>query len=418
MFTLWTEKHKPRSLSDVVGNKKAIEKLVEWARSWSKGVPKKRAAFLYGPPGVGKTVSVWAFAKDFDMELVEKNASDYRTEKVIRLFAGLASQYGTLFGKKRLILLDELDGIEGKADRGGVRAISEIVKKTRSPIVLIANNAYDPRFSNLRNHCLLIQFKKPSIAEVAKRLEEICAWEGIETDARLLRFLAERSGRDVRSAVNDLQALGQGRKKLTYEDLNRLAFRDRKETIFEVLRLIFYSKRARDAKRALGMADVDTDMLFEWIYENIPHQLTHPQDLARAMGALAKADLYRGRIRSTRNWKLFRYVVDFMTAGVAMAREKTKPRWAPFRFPERIRTLSRTRRTRQLRSQIGLKIKRRCHTSSLRAVREVLPYLKVIFENNAEMAAGIARWLDLDSSMIEYLAEDGVLAKEIITKAR
>jgi len=169
--------------------------------------------------------------------------------------------------------------------------------------------------------------------------------------------------------------------------------------------LIFYGKSANAAKRAIDMADVDPDMLFEWIYENLPYHLRDPGDLAQAMDSLATADLYRGRIRRSQDWSLTRYVIDFMTAGVAMAREKTTPAgFVPLRFPERIKMLSRTRSERQMRGEIGLKIKKRCHISANRATKEILPYLRIIFESNTEVAAGLTRWLDLDEAMIEYLA--------------
>jgi len=417
MYTVWTLKHKPKTLGEVVGNRQAIAELINWLKSWDKGVPKNRAALLYGPPGVGKTVTVEALAKDWNLELVEKNASDYRTQEAVQRFAGLASQYGTLFGKKRLILFDELDGLTGREDRGGVGAIIRVVKQARCPIILIANNAYDPKLSSLRYYCLLIQFKRPSAREVAKRLRQICLREGIEAEEEALKFIAQRAQGDVRSAINDLQALAQGKKRLTYEDVSWLAYRDRKDAIFNVLRLIFYSKSCDAAKTAMDMADVDPDMLFEWIYENMPYHLRDPKDLAKAMESLAIADLYRGRIRQTQDWKLTRYVIDFMTAGIAVAREKTKPAgFVPLRFPERIKMLSRTKSERQMQSQIGWKIKRRCHISATKAVREFLPYLKVIFENNVKMASGIARWLNLDQEAIEYLAGTTRQAKAI-TKA-
>ena len=397
-------KHKPRTLSTVVGNKETIEKFRSWVESWSKRVPKKRAAFLYGPPGVGKTVCVEALAHDLNMELVEKNASDYRTAEMVQRFAGLASQYGTLFGGRRLVLLDELDGVTGTADRGGIRAVIAVAKNAQCPIVLIANNAYNPRFATLRKYCLLIEFKRPTILQVVKHLKIVCAGEKIEAEERALKFIAERSGRDVRSAVNDLQALAQGRNRLTYEDVAWLSSRDRKEVIFSVMKTIFYSRSCAEAKRAVDTADVDPDMLFQWVYENVPYQLTHPSDLAKAMEALSQADLYRGRIRRTQNWKLMRYVYDFMTAGVAMAREKTRPSgWVPYRFPQRIRWLGRTKVERQIKSAIGMKIKKKCHVSSTVAAKEILPYIRIIFENNPEMRAGIAKWLDLDDAMVEYL---------------
>ncbi len=414
MYAGWTVRHKPKTLGEIVGNRQAIDDLISWLRSWERGIPKKRAALLYGPPGIGKTVTVEALANDWSLELVEKNASDYRTEEAVRKFAGLASQYGTLFGKKRLVLFDELDGLTGREDRGGVGAIIKVVKQAQCPIILIANNAYDPRLSSLRFYCLLIQFKKPHVRSVAKRLRQICQREGIEPEEEALKFIAQRSQGDVRSAINDLQALAQGKKQLTYEDVSWLAYRDRKDAIFNVLRLIFYSKSCDAAKSAVDMADVDHNMLFEWIYENMPYHLRDLEDLARAMESLAIADLYRSRIRQTRNWKLTRYVIDFMTAGVAVAREKTEPAgFVPLRFPERIKMLSRTKKERQIKSKIGWKIKRRCHISAVKAATEFLPYLKVIFENNVGMASGIVRWLELDDAMVEYLAGTKKRAKAI-----
>ena len=90
MYAAWTVKHKPRSLTEVVGNEEAIQRLVTLVRSWNKGLPKRRATFLHGPPGIGKTVTVEVLANDLDMELVERNASDYRTEEAVQRFAGLA----------------------------------------------------------------------------------------------------------------------------------------------------------------------------------------------------------------------------------------------------------------------------------------------------------------------------------------
>ena len=137
----------------------------------------------------------------------------------------------------------------------------------------------------------------------------------------------------------------------------------------------------------------------------VPAHLTDPYDLVRAMDALSLADVYRGRIRSTQNWSFTRYVIDYMTAGVAMARQNTKAGgWIPFKFPGRIRMLSRSKAERAMQLKIGRKIKRRCHISAFRALKEFLPYLRIIFKNDADMAAGLAKWLDLDVEMVEYLA--------------
>ena len=406
MYAAWSLKYKPHSLAEVVGNGEAIAAFKSWVKSWDKAAPKKRAVFLHGPPGIGKTVTVEALANDLHMELVEKNASDYRTEDAINRFAGLASQYGSLFGGKRIVLLDELDGLTGNADRGGVKAITEIAKNAQCPVVLIANDVHDPRFSTLRSYCLLIEFKKPAVGDVMKHLTRICQSEAIQADENALKFIAHRSGGDVRSAVNDLQALAQGKTRLVYEDVSWLGYRDRQDTTLNVLRMILYARTSQSAKQAVDLADIDIDMLFEWIYENVPAHYTDPRDLAKAMDALARADVFRGRIRSTQNWGYLRYVIDDMTAGVAMSRQNSKPVWEPFKFPGRISSLARSKFERAMQLSICKKIKPKCHISAKRAIKEFLPYIRIIFANNLEEAAGLAKWLGLTQEMVENLAGD------------
>jgi replication factor C large subunit len=112
-------------------------------------------------------------------------------------------------------------------------------------------------------------------------------------------------------------------------------------------------------------------------------------------------------------------VIDYMTAGVAMARQNSKVSgWIPFKFPSRIMMLSRSKAERALRSRIGLKIRRKCHISAVRASKEVLPYLRIIFKNNVQMAAGIAKWLDLDAEMVEYIVGNKAKAGTIASFLR
>jgi len=396
-------KYKPKTLSDVIGNDDAKKKILQWIKQWNRKTPKKRALLLYGPPGTGKTVTVEALANDLNMELVQSNASDYRTADAVQRFAGRSSQYGTLFGKKRLILFDELDGITGSADRGGLRVITKICKETSSPIILIANDAYNPRFSTLRKSCQLIEFKKPTRTQITRLLAKICSLEGIQAELDALKLIAERANGDVRSAINDLQALAQGKDRLTFEDVAWLSSRDRKEVIFNTLRRIFYASSIRGALRAANESDVDLDMLLEWIYENLPYHVKDPKELAATMEMLALADVYRGRIATTQDWSLMRYYIDFMTAGIAASWSRKSHGWTPFRFPSRIMSMSRSKTDRDLLKEIGQRIGRRCHISANRAARDVIPFLHVIFQNNPEMGTNLAKWLGLDDNMISFL---------------
>ena len=83
----WTELYRPKSLKDVVGNPKAVKELRDWAMSWEKGKPTDKAVVLKGPPGIGKTSTALALARDMGWGVVEMNASDHRNADSIQKIA-------------------------------------------------------------------------------------------------------------------------------------------------------------------------------------------------------------------------------------------------------------------------------------------------------------------------------------------
>jgi len=400
----WTHKYRPRHLSEMAGNKEAILAVKEWLTSWGRKPPKKKAVLLHGPAGTGKTVTAEAASRDLNFDTVEMNASDKRTTALIEKIVGTAAEQRSLTGGKRLILLDEVDGIDPSSDRGAVEAISQAIERTRWPIILTANDPWDPRLAPLRNLCLMIHFKRLGLRDSVPYLKKICVAESLEVDERVLRFIVERNQGDMRSIINDLQMLSAGRKRLSYDDVTWLGWRDRKENIFQILGSIFNAKTCVWARKAVDLADVDPEMLFEWIYENAPTQLSDPRDRGKALEALAKADLYLTRIRKTQDWGLLSYALDLMTAGVAMARERTKPAWVKMTFPERIKLKAKVRRQNAMKGAIGRKIAAKCHISSAGAVQHFIPYIKQILKNDPKDAEQIVQWLDLDDEMITNLS--------------
>ncbi len=399
----WVEAYKPQRVEEIAGNKKAIAQVLAWLSKWERGkIPSKRALLIWGPPGIGKTLLVEVLSKQKGYELVQMNASDWRTADAIRRVSGMASSSGGLFGRMRIILLDEIDGISPQ-DKGAVREICRIIEKTRHPIILIANDAWDPKLAPLRKYCEMIAFKRLGIRDVVAYLKKFCRKLGIQADDAALRLLAKKCEGDMRSALNDLQAIAEGKKRITVKDVELIPPRDRKKEIFDALRRVFYSSTCRGAKSALAITDLDPDMFFQWIYENAPSQITDPEDLARVMEALAKADYYMRIARQKQMWNLLRYAFDLMTAGVAMARQKSKPKWAKMRFPTLIKELAATKEQRELLAKACRKIGKRCHISSKRAFYEYLPLLKLMVEKDPDLKKKIARSFNLKDEELKVL---------------
>jgi replication factor C large subunit len=410
----WTEKYRPSRVNDIVGNRQSISKFLKWIDSWEEGeTPKKKAALLYGPQGVGKTSLVQALAIERGYDLVEMNASDWRNAKKIERIAGRASLSSPLIKQKRIILLDEVDGVSGTRDRGGIPAIVKMQKQAKLPIVLTANDPWNPKFSTLRSRCVMIEFKPVGKREIVMLLTRISENERITANPEALDIIAERARGDARAAILDLQTISEGIEEVTIEEAASLSLRERKDSVFKTLRGIFNAKSILEAREAANSSEIKYDMLFEWIYENIPREYKDSNDLCRAMDALARANMIFSRIRKRQNWRLLPYAIETMTGGVALSREKTPGRWVSFQFPTRIRDMARSRRRRQISREIGEKIAKKCHCSVRSAVRVELPFIAVIFSNSTTEAVRVSRWLRLTEKEIEYISGDRSTAKKL-----
>lgn len=406
----WTIKHRPKTSREVAGNKSAIEKLREWIDSWAHGEPSKKAVLLYGPAGVGKTAVSEALAREHGWDLVEINASDKRSGEILSKIAGLASTQMTLFNKGRLILLDEVDGINLREDQGAITTILQIIKETRHPIILTANDPWDPKTRSLRDACLQIELKRLGIRDGLPLLRGILTKEGVRTTDDALKFIIDRDRGDIRSILNDIQLLSARDGTLSVDDVSLLSGRDRSESIFEVLRVIFNSRTVAAARRALSISDIDHDMLFQWIFENVPYQIQNPVEIEHAISAMADADMYFARIRRTQSWHLLSYALDLMTAGVAIAKQTPVSGWVPMRFPQRISSMSRTRSDREIRKRIGAAIGLKTHVSSRRAQQLYLPMVRFVYDHDKEEYHNLADWLDAEPLLDSLLSSEAELA--------
>ncbi len=323
----WTHRYKPRSKDEIVGNREAVNQLEKWIKSWEKKPPKKRAAFVYGPPGTGKTASVQALAAEKGFDLLEINASDSRTKKSIDEVLGkAASQTVTVFGRRRMILLDEMEGASGRKDRGGITAISNVIKSTRIPIVLVATTVeenMESKFRPLRRRATLIEFQPVPFSEVYKSLERIAGDNGVRVHPEVLDTLASRSQGDLRSAINDLETVARGKSEVEPCDIEWMGERDRQDYTPNIINKIFSARSLWEARQTISQCMIPYEDLFDWIYENLPLAIDEPGERLEALETLAKADVYQNRARSS-DYRLLKYMFTLMTGGVAFSRNKSQ----------------------------------------------------------------------------------------------
>ena len=164
----WTEKYAPQKVVEVVGQKKAVDQFLIWLKSWKPG---KKAALFHGPAGTGKTALVEALGKEKNLEIIELNASDYRSASQIKEVIGQSIKQKSLFKKGKIFFIDEIDGLAGREDRGGTGEIIKIVKESQYPIILTANNPWDVKLRSLRSYCQLIKFGKVFYWDIIKKLQ-------------------------------------------------------------------------------------------------------------------------------------------------------------------------------------------------------------------------------------------------------
>jgi replication factor C large subunit len=409
---LWTEKYIPQKEKDIVGNPSAVKNVNQFLMNFGKSTSKDRAIILVGAPGTGKTATVYVLAEKYNFDLLEINASDYRNEKIIRRTVGTAAMKKSIKNKKRtVILVDEVDGISGMQDRGGLGAIIKIVKETRNPIILTANDISDQKFSTLKRYVRVIKFKSIQKTTILKVLQRICKDENIEYDDKVLIQISTNAKGDLRAAINDLQSVAQGKSHLTVDALSNLhQIRDEEKSIFEALQVIFREQNIKIIQRILWQVDISTrdfGILMQRINEIIPEHMKDPMELADAFQALSNADIIWGHIQRRAEkgvWRLFPYFSLELSAGVSLARTKTPYHFVNYYsyFPRFFfQNIGKLRRGDM--AKIGEKIRTQCHLSISKVVAEYLPFLSIIYQHNPDAAEKFSRYFDFEKKEAKFI---------------
>ncbi|KAK0613751.1 replication factor RFC1 C terminal domain-containing protein [Immersiella caudata] len=225
---LWTTKYAPTALNQICGNKGNVERIQNWLRNWHKskkydfkkkgadGTGGYRAIIISGPPGIGKTTAAHLAAKLEGYDVLESNASDTRSKKLVEngvaevlnntsllgYFAGDGKKVDA--GKKNIVLvMDEVDGMSA-GDRGGVGALAKFCKKTDVPLILICNERRLPKMKPFDHVAFDIKFSRPTVEQVRSRIMTIAMREKMKLSPQVIDALIEGSNKDIRQIINML----------------------------------------------------------------------------------------------------------------------------------------------------------------------------------------------------------------------
>lgn len=384
----WVEIYRPKKLSEIKGQEEAIEKIRKFLHNFGDG---KKAIILYGPTGTGKTTLAYVVAAEINSEIFELNASDLRDRDRLREVLRPAIEQKSLTNEKKIILVDEVDGIS-KDDFGGLSELIDLIETTNWPIILTANDIWDKNFSQLRKQCEVVQFREIDYKTIKEVLNLILKKENKSLDTNILTGISIKAKGDLRAAINDLQiAVGM-------EDPFKILENDRnKETdIFNALRLIFKDKPNDNTLRIFDSVNMPIDQIMLWIEENIPAEYKGVE-LQKAYDALSMADVFKGRIYKQQYWRFLVYENILLSYGIAAAKEGVKRGFTNYKRPERILKIWMNNQRIAKKVSISKKYAEYAHIGEKRAIRE-FPLLKYILKDER-----IRKELKLEKEEEEYL---------------
>jgi len=378
---MWTDKYKPKAVEEFIGNQKLAKDFL------ASGL--KKPTILYGAPGIGKSALAELAAKILCLEMVHITDENIANGKTI-------AESGSVFGNPKLIVIDNVDLLSD------IKKVPDIIEAARNPILLITSDFDSKRLATVKKMCEKYQMKKPLPVSVLNHLDKICKAEGIDAEKPVLEKIVENAAGDIRAAVSDLEMLAYGRKKITLKDAEILEGRDRIGDIYKVLGTIFMKRNLQESVRSLYDLDEQPQNTLLWIDENVPCVYPGIEERAKAYSFLSRADVFFGRITSRQYWGFLRYFNVLMAGGVTVSRPE-KINFARYQFPFYLIRMGQTKKERNLKKSIGLKMSPVLHCSSKIAANEYIPLYRNLIKEKKIASKDVSEKFRLEEEETDYL---------------
>jgi len=362
---MWSEKYKPKNFLDLIGNEDAKVSIVEWFGKWIKGI---KPILLVGPPGTGKTTLATLCAKQFGYDLIGINASDIRNKQRIQELLTPVLGNSNLLGKP-MIFVDEVDGIHGKSDFGGVEALLDILKEPTVPIVLAANSDRSDKMKSIKKATKTILLKPIPPRLLRLYLESILKKEGTSLSPGILLRLVVTSKGDIRSMINSAQALVTGFEPQTEKSFQLV-------DVEESINAFFKAKSIDEARAILYSLRIDPREKIQAFYSSIITSDSTKDDQQRMLQVISEADLIYGKIMKTQEWRLLRYLDSVL---LGLYNKDTAVRYSQFNLSWPI--LNRIRWDGRAIKSVTSILAKKSHVSTSTFATIFFPYLLFCMKN-------------------------------------
>ena len=294
---MWSEKYRPKHILDLIGNEEARKSFVEWFAKWKKGV---KPLLLVGPPGIGKTTLANLSSKHFGYDLISLNASDVRNKNNIQEILQPVLDNQSVLGLP-MIFIDEVDGIHGRSDYGGVEALINILKESTVPIILAANNHSTDKMKKIKKSVTTIELRPLSPRLLLLHMNRILQKENAKINpGKLIKLIIDSNG-DIRSMINSAQALVTGFEPPTEKSFESL-------DVEEGINAFYKAQSIDEARSILYSMHIDPREKINAFYSSVITSKLSPSDLEKFLSIISEADILYGKIMRTQQWRLLRYL--------------------------------------------------------------------------------------------------------------